>query len=63
MKFIEDLPNTKIEELENDHEKLMEYYAMMFAICLDEDPTFIDRVTRKRRKFIDRLLVDIRLID
>ena len=61
MAFIDSLPNMKQEDLE-DKEKALEYLAMLCAICLDEDPTFINRVASKRRRFIDRLLVDSRLM-
>ena len=52
----------KAEELCKDQNEAKKFLAVVMACMLDEDPEFIKLVSKYRRRFEDKLLIDGRLI-
>ena len=51
-----------IKDYMSDDKNSETYLAIMFAYLLDTKPDFIKLVTKYRRSYTDRLLVDYRLL-
>ena len=51
-----------IKEYLSKDDNCREYAAMLFAYLLDYDEDFIRIVSKYRRRYIDRLLIDSRLV-
>lgn len=51
-----------IKDYMSDDKNSETYLAIMFAYLLDTKPDFIKLVTKYRRSYTDRLLVDNRLL-
>ena len=51
----------EVDELKKDPNRAKEFLAIVMAYMLDEDPEFVKLVSKYRRRFEDRLLIDSRL--